>query len=231
MRVACLFSGGKDSALALFCSLQSGYRVEKLLTIVPREDSYMFHHPNVKWARTQAEAVGIPIVMKKTGEDREGELRELREAIARLGVDGVVSGAVASEYQREKIGLICEEIGIASFAPLWKKNQEALLRELAGAGFEVIITRVAAEGFDESWLGRKIDEECIEDLLALNKKFGVSLCGEGGEFETFVLRAPFFKKRIEIEKSRKAWKGASGELVIESAKVKQLEAPLPNFRE
>ncbi|MEW6329330.1 MAG: diphthine--ammonia ligase, partial [Candidatus Micrarchaeota archaeon] len=192
------------------------------LTILPRADSYMFHHPNVRWAQAQAEAIGIPIVMRKTSASKEEELRELREAIASLNVDGVVSGAVASEYQREKIDIICEEIGIASFAPLWKKNQESLLREIVVAGFEVVITRVAAEGFDETWLGRRIDEKCVGDLLKLNKRFGVSLCGEGGEFETFVLRAPFFKREIEIEKSRKVWKGAGGELVIESARVKHL---------
>ena len=234
MRIACLFSGGKDSALALLCALQSGYRVERLLTMLPRADSYMFHHPNVRWAREQAKAIGIPIVMKKIeapSEDKEGEIREMRNAIANLNVGGVVSGAVASEYQKEKIDLVCEELGVASLAPLWKKNQEALLRESVGAGFGVIITRVAADGFDESWLGRKIDERCVDDLLKLNKKFGVSLCGEGGEFETFVARAPFFKKKIEIEKSRKVWKGASGELVIEKVILKELEASLPNFRD
>ena len=103
---------------------------------------------------------------------------------------------------------------------LWKKNPEKLLRKLIELGYEVIITSVKADGFSEEWLGRRIDESCLNDLLKLNRKYKIHLMGEGGEYETFVLDGPIFKKRLEIVKSSIIEEGLVCQLVIEEMSVK-----------
>ncbi len=214
MKVAALFSGGKDSAFALWCAQQQGWDVEVLLTLSPKSpESYMFHHPNVEWTGLQAKAMNIPQLLRKTSGEKEKELEDLRavmmEAKRRFGISGIVCGALASEYQKERVDFACEELGLKSFAPLWRKNQSALMREIAD-NFEVVITSVSAEGFDESWLGRKIDSECLSDLERLRSRYGVSVSGEGGEYETFTLNAPIFKRRVRIEKAEKTWGKGTG---------------------
>ena len=78
---------------------------------------------------------------------------------------------------------------------------------------------VAAEGLDRSWLGRELDEKARQDLIALSEKTGVSLCGEGGEFESLVIDGPNFQKKLEIMESTVEWKGSSGVLRILQAVV------------
>jgi len=220
MKVALLFSGGKDSAYALWTASSFGWEIKVLLTMLPASDSsYMFHRPNVEWTPLQAEALDIPIIMQKSSGEKTPELDDLKSLIQSIEVDGVVTGAIGSEYQKEKVDMICEELGLRSFSPLWHKDGEMLLKDIVNAGFEVIITSVSAEGFDESWLGRKIDEECIRELLKLRDRYGISVVGEGGEMETFVLYSPMFKKRLKILKSERRWDGVRGVFEIKDAKL------------
>jgi uncharacterized protein (TIGR00290 family) len=93
------------------------------------------------------------------------------------------------------------------------------LKELLVTGFEVIITAVAAEGLDQSWLGRRLDEKAIADLEKLSDKHGVHMGGEGGEYESFVLDGPIFRKRIRILSAHKEWDGARGSFVIDAAEL------------
>lgn len=223
MKVAALFSGGKDSTFAVWFALQQGWEVPVLITLLPAHPaSYMFHHPNVEWTKLQAKSMGIQQLIRKTSGEKEKELDDLRAALLtakqRFKLDGVICGALASEYQKERVDFICEELSLRSFAPLWHKDQQALMREIA-ENFEVIITSVSAEGFDESWLGRRIGKKCLSDLERLHKRYGISISGEGGEYETFVLNAPFFKRRIRIEKAEKAWRGSSGTYTIQRAAI------------
>jgi len=220
MEVALLFSGGKDSAYALWTASSFGWEVKVLLTMLPASDSsYMFHRPNVKWTPLQAEAMGLPLIMQKSSGEKDSELDDLKSLIQSVKVDGVVTGALSSEYQKEKVDMTCEELGLRSFSPLWHKDGEMLLRDMLNAGFEVIITSVSAEGFDESWLGRRIDDECIKELLKLRDRYGISIAGEGGEMETFVIHSPMFKKRLKILKSEKRWDGVRGVFDITDAKL------------
>ena len=220
MKVALLFSGGKDSAYALWTASSFGWEVKVLLTMLPASDSsYIFHRPNVEWTPLQAEALDIPLIMQKSSGEKTPELDDLKSLLQSTKVDGVVTGAIESEYQKEKVDMICEELGLRSFSPLWHKDGEMLLKDIVNAGFEVIITSVSAEGFDESWLGRKIDEECIRELLKLRDRYGISVVGEGGEMETFVLYSPMFKKRLKILKSERRWDGVRGVFEIKDAKL------------
>jgi ABC transporter with metal-binding/Fe-S-binding domain ATP-binding protein len=220
MKVAVLFSGGKDSTFALWIASSFGWEVKALLTMLPESDSsYMFHLPNVEWVPLQADAMGLPVIIQRSSGDKISELGDLKSLIQSIEVDGIVTGAVASEYQKEKVDMICEELGVRSFSPLWHKDGEQLLREIVEAGFSVIITSVSAEGFDESWLGRELDEGCINELVELGKRYGISVVGEGGEMETFVLDAPLFKKKLKISKAEKKWDGVRGTFEIKNLQL------------
>lgn len=217
MKLAALVSGGTDSLFAAYVMHSQGFEIRYLITLLPeRADSYMFHHPNAHLTRYQAEAMGLPLLTKSTKGEEEKELQDLKEIISSVKgeIQGVVSGAVFSEYQKQRIDVICEELNLISFAPLWHKNPEMLLREMLESGFEIIITAVAARGLDESWLGRRIDEKCVEDLRELNKKYKIHMSGEGGEFETLVLDMPMFRKKLKILEARKEWSETSGTYVI-----------------
>ena len=222
MNVAALVSGGKDSALALYRVLESGHNVRYLVTMIPRrEDSWMFHYPNIRLTGLFAEAVGIPLVKSETSGIKEEELEDLRELLATLNVEGIVSGAVFSEYQKSRIDRVCRELGFKSVAPLWHEDPVKLMEELIELGFRVIITGVYAYGFDEKWLGREIDRGVLKALIELNEKYQVSVIGEGGEYETLVLDAPCFRKRIQLEKARRVWEDGSGYLLIEEASLEK----------
>lgn len=224
MRVAVLFSGGKDSTFALNVALKQNWEVKYLVTIMPeRKDSWMFHHPCIELTKLQAEVVGIKQITKKTSGEKEKELEDLIEAIKPITneVDAVVSGAVLSRYQKDRIDAVCKELGLKSITPLWHKNEERLLKEEIEAGLEIIITGVATAGMDESWLGRKINLKTIKELKSLHKKYGINITFEGGEAETFVTDTPFFSKRIELGNIKKIWDEitGSGYIICENPKL------------
>jgi diphthine-ammonia ligase len=220
MRVAVLATGGKDSALALYRVLKMGYEVECLACMIPmREDSWMFHYPNIRLVDFFAEAVDIPLVKAETAGVKEREVEDLKRLIEGLDVDGVVSGAIASTYQKSRIEKMCEQLKLKCIAPLWHENPLSILKEIVSLKFDVIITGVYAYGFGEEWLGRKIDEAAVADLMELNRQYGISLVGEGGEYETLVFDAPFFKKRIRIIEVERIWKNQSGYFLIKKAKL------------
>ena len=203
--------------------MHQGWDITGLLVLVPPSaDSYMFHYPAVRWAHLQGEAVGIPVMTLLASSGKSAELENLEVSLSALkneGVEGLVSGAVASGYQKRKIDAICETVGIISYAPLWHKDPELLLKENLDLGFETCIVGVSALGFDKSWLGRRIDEKSLSELMSIRGKTGIHLGGEGGEYETFVTDACFFKKRIELIKTSRCWTGSSGYLIIEEAKL------------
>jgi len=218
MRIVSLSSGGKDSTYALWLALRQGHEVERVVAMIPRrEDSWMFHRPNLLLIDLLAECVGLPLITAETSGEKEKELEDLKLVLQKLDIEGVVSGAIASRYQRSRIDRICDELGLASITPLWGREPVELLREMIVSGFEIIVTSAAAQGFDESWLGRRLDEETLRDLIELNRRYKVNVSGEGGEYETLVLDAPFFRKRIEVLEAERIWRGDSGYLLIRKA--------------
>jgi len=146
---------------------------------------------------------------------------DYRKILTQLKIDGVISGALASEYQRTRIEKICYELKIKSFTPIWHKSQELILRDMVKFGFKIIIVGVFAQGFKESWLGRIIDETCINDLVKLQKKHGINIAGEGGEFETLVLDGPIFKKELVLDEVLKEWKRDSGILKVKKSHLEK----------
>jgi diphthine-ammonia ligase len=221
MRVAVLATGGKDSVLALYHVLNEDYDVRCLATMIPqREDSWMFHYPNIRLVDLFAEAVELPLVKAETSGVKEEEVEDLKRLIEALDVEGIVSGAIASNYQKTRLERICKQLKLKCIAPLWHRNPLDVLKEILDLKFEVIITGVYAYGFSPEWLGRRIDEGAVADLMELNRRYGVSLVGEGGEYETLVLDAPFFKRRIETVEAEKIWKNQNGYFQIVKAELK-----------
>lgn len=227
IKLGALVSTGKDSLYSLYLMQKRGYNVNCIITIDSRnKDSYMFHAPQIKLAKLQAEAFGLEknLIVARTKGEKEKELEELEKAIAlakkKFQIRGIVSGALFSEYQKSRIGKICNKLNLGSFTPLWHKDQPGYLKELAGAGFEVIITKIACYGLNEKWLGRKIDAAAILELESLEKRFGINVAGEGGEYETLVLNAPNFSKKIAVEKAEKRMQNEfTGTLEIRTAKL------------
>jgi diphthine-ammonia ligase len=223
MRLGVLFSGGKDSTLALHYAAEKE-EVTCLITLVSQnKESYMFHTPNIDISALEAEALGLPQINKTTQGEKEKELVDLQEAIAeakeKFQIEGVVTGAVESVYQAERIQRICWELGLWCFNPLWKHDQKALLEELVKRGFEVVISGVFAYPLDEKWLGKRLDTQLISQLVELQRQYGLSPSGEGGEIETTVLDAPLFKQKIEILSSNVEARGNSGTFTIEEARL------------
>jgi ABC transporter with metal-binding/Fe-S-binding domain ATP-binding protein len=219
MKIVALFSGGKDSCYALYLTREK-YDIKYLATIHSQNpESYMYHTPNIGLTLMQSKCLGIQLVSKESKGEKEKELEDLKILLKGLEVKGVVCGAVESEYQKQRVERICKELGLKLIAPLWKMDQEKLLRDMIKNNFEIIITAVSADGFDVNWLGRKIDEECLKDLIELRKKKGISIIGEGGEFETLVIDCPLYSRRIEIVDSEKKWDINSGILEIKDVKL------------
>jgi diphthine-ammonia ligase len=220
MQVAALVSGGKDSALALHRATESGHTVKFLISMIPeREDSWMFHYPNINLTELFADAAAIPLIKRETSGIKEEELEDLKAILRTVDVEGVVSGAISSKYQKERIDGVCRELGLTSVTPLWKQKPLKLLNELVDLDFKVIITCVCGYGFGEDWLGRLIDAKTISDIVDLHKRFHISLVGEGGEYETLVLDAPFFSKMIDLVQTRRTWEDHSGCLHVEKARL------------
>lgn len=229
-----LFSGGKDSAWALYRALEAGEPVERLVTVHPTGDSYMYHVPATELASLAAESVGVPLVDVRpddfeadadegeaSGARGDRELEPLEEALRGLsgelgGIGGVTVGAVESSYQTSRIEAMCERLDAELYAPLWQEDPRVLADAMLDAGLEITIIRVAAYGLDESWLGRTLDADAIAELEALNDEYGVHVLGEGGEFETLVTDGPHMDRPIELEYDTE-FDGTRGSLVVEDA--------------
>lgn len=220
MRLASLFSGGKDSTFATYLMEQQGHVVEELVGILPADKySWIFHTPNLHLLPLMAEAMGKRLVTTASSGTEEGDLEALRKALEALDVDGVITGAIASDYQWDRINGVCEDLGLKTFSPLWRKGQRMLMEDLVDAGIRSIIVGVFAEGLDLSWLGREMDHRALEDLKILGDRHGINLSGEGGEYESLVLSSPLHQAVIKIDEFEIEWERDVGRLTVQSASL------------
>ncbi len=221
MKLGVLFSGGKDSTLAMHLA-KKHHEISCLLSMKSENDeSYMFHTPNIGITELQAEALDIPLLTGFTAGEKELELSDLKDlienAIELFGIKGIVTGAVGSVYQASRVQKICAELGIWCFNPLWQVNQIELLEKLVREKYEIIISSIAAYPLDQNWLGRKLDAKAISELKVLQDKYKIHPAGEGGEFESLVLDAPMFKRKIKISEYGKEYSNHAGVFIVKEA--------------
>ena len=181
----------------------------------------MYHSVNIHLTKKLAEALKIPLISKTTKGEKEEELISLQYILSTIAIDGVISGAIASEYQRTRIEQVCHNLDLKSFTPLWHKNQSLLLKDMINAGFIIKIVGIFADGFDESWLGRTVDNQTFKDLQKIERQKGINIAGEGGEYETLVVDGPIFKKKLVLIETEKQWKRDHGSLIVTKATLEK----------
>ncbi|MFH1052920.1 MAG: diphthine--ammonia ligase [Candidatus Woesearchaeota archaeon] len=206
LRLGALVSSGKDSIYALHIMHRQNYKIECLISIFSQnKDSFMFHTPNIDLVKLQSQAMDIPLISIDTEGKKEKELKELEKVLTqakdKFNLDGIITGAIYSNYQRERIEKVADKVGLKIFSPLWHKDQETYMRELIDNKLKFILSSIAADGLDRSWLGRVLTDKDIDKLAEINKKIGINIAFEGGEAESLVIDAPLFKKKIRIESS------------------------------
>jgi ABC transporter with metal-binding/Fe-S-binding domain ATP-binding protein len=215
MSWAALTSGGKDSVLSIQKAIDKGMDVQYVVTARPKNrDSYMFHSANLDVVPVIAKVGGMKYVEIETHGRKEEELVDLESGLAGLDVEGVIAGAVASEYQADRVRAITDKLGMSLFTPLWHMDTEELLNEVARR-MDAIIIVTAAEGLDASFLGSHIDEALIGRLKQVAAKHRINLAGEGGEYESLTLNAPFYSRPITYAGSEIRSTSDRHELVLE----------------
>ncbi|MEL9914735.1 MAG: diphthine--ammonia ligase [Thermoplasmatales archaeon] len=211
MKAVALFSGGKDSFLSINIATMLGMDIEAAITVVPPQDSMMFHHPNAMLGSLISRCLGIrSITVSEEG---------FEEAISKFRGDVLIAGAVESEYQRTRLEQICCKYDLIPFFPLWRKDNESIIMEFIQTGSSGIFTSVAAEGLDEGLLGKEINLSSLNYLKKIREKYGISLIGEGGEYETLVTCPNFGECCIEIERIKIVDRGIQKNLSVEKYQV------------
>ena len=191
-----LVSGGKDSVYSLHLALWQGFDIKAVGIVIPPPDSLVFQHENVRFAEVHARALGLPVLFSQSGIGESSEIAALcnifRAARTKYCAEWVVVGALCSDYQRVRFNYPAADLGMKIHTPIWHVDPCKYLENLVRDGFEFIITKVAAEGLDRSWLGRRITEENLDDLLSLADRHSFNPAGEGGEYESFVVKTPLY---------------------------------------
>jgi len=220
VQVAALYSGGKDSTYAVYVALQRGWEVVRLVSVLPQDPaSILYHVPNLHVVPLLAQAMEIPLAQERAGTGEDAELEALRRALVPLDVDGVLVGAIASDYQHSRVNAVAHDLGLRVFAPLWRLDQARLLQDYLDAGFEAVFTSVSAAGLGREWLGRRLDRTAADELLELHRRVGLSPCGEGGEFENLVTFSPMFSRKLEIVRGEPRWDGSAGVLEVRESRL------------
>ena len=225
MKLACLFSGGKDSTYASHLAKNQGHDVVCLLSIFTKsEESHLLHHPNLKWTKLQSESMKIPqLTIISNSDEIEDELivmeKLLQNAKEQFQIDGLIHGGIKSKFQKEKFESLCLKLNLVPVAPLWGIDPNEYMNKLLDSNFHFMMITVSSDGLDEQWLGKLILKSDIEILHNLSAKFGFNLNFEGGESETFVINCPLFSNSIQINKFTKNWDGYRGRFEIVDAEL------------
>jgi diphthine-ammonia ligase len=223
LKLAALFSGGKDSTFAIYKARQEGHDIACLVTIFPLSDESQFlHYPNLTMTRLQAQSMKLPQLSSHTvSDDTTIEISELEFLLGQakqvFGIEGIVHGGILSEFQKNHFEDTCKKLNLKIISPLWGMDQKQYMKKLIQLNFKYIITSVSSDGLDDSWLGREITTNDVDTLEKLSLKHGFNLSFEGGEAESLVLGCPLFSSPLKIIKSNKIWDGYRGRFEITEA--------------
>ena len=200
MRIAVLSSGGKDSSAAWWWAMCRGWDVVAIVTVEIQDgDSHMFQVPSTNWVKKQAQLAGVPWVSVDASGSVEEEIHSLEMALCHLDIDAIVSGALRSDFQKQRLECMSQRLGIHSFSPLWHQTPIEHMRGMVQSGFEIMLTSVSCEGLDHKWLGHVLTNDSLNELETLSAKYRFNVDGEGGEYETFVLGGPLWPKSLTVE--------------------------------
>ena len=199
------WSGGKDSCFACYLAGVNGLKVRYLVNMITEDGKRSWSHgQSAELLQVQSQAIGIPLVQRPTTRaNYEAEFKDMLLTLKREGITAGVFGDIDIDEHWQWIDKVCSEAGIIPRLPLWGQAQERILRDFINSGFEAVMVTARADLFGEEWLGRKIDSDFLAHLADLRKTEDITPCGETGEYHTFVVDGPLFKKRIEIQKTNK----------------------------
>jgi len=202
------WSGGKDSCLACYRAIVSGINVRYLLNMVTGDGQWSRSHGlSAELLRVQAKALGIPLVQKQTTKaGYEAEFKNTLLAFKQEGITLGVFGDIDLEEHRQWIERVCSAGSVTPYLPLWGKDQEEILKDFIHLGFESVVVATKADLLGEEWLGRQIDEAFLTDLKELRKTKDITLCGEVGEYHTYVINGPLFSRCVEIREANRELK-------------------------
>jgi len=224
MKVVGLVSGGKDSCYNLMKCVENGHEIVCLANLHPplegnidELDSYMYQTVGHNALDFYSEAMGLRLYRRKIAGDPVSiskdydptigdEVEDLHQLLVEVKshhpeIEAVSVGAIHSNYQKVRVENVCERLNLKMLAFLWGREQSGLMREMIDAGLFAIIIKVAALGLEpQKHLGLSL-EKIFLHLVAMHEKYGLNVCGEGGEFESLALDCPLFKKRIIIDES------------------------------
>jgi uncharacterized protein (TIGR00290 family) len=198
MKVAGLWSAGKDSSFACYKAISSGYDLSVLFNFTdPDRKNSLSHGLPASLILKQSQLIGIPIVQKAMPKDREAYREEFKALICewknKAGIEGVVFGDIYLKEHKEWIDAVCREAEVEPIMPLWGRDTKELILEIIDSGFKSMVVAVKADLLGKEWLGRIIDRKFIEEL-----KPEIDPCGEKGEFHTLVVDGPIFRGQIMI---------------------------------
>lgn len=203
MEVAILYSGGKDSNYALESAIKKGWGVKYLLSVKPnRTDCFLFHYATVEHTPIQAKLLNIPhIIVPCTVADPILEADIVKRIVEKNPVDAVILGGTGLQItQIKSVQDALLPLKVETFASHAGMEHEDLLRDMIKSGYKIMISQFATEGMNKSWLGKVLDENSVEELIKLSRKYGFHSGGDGSAFDTFVLESPLFKERINFKK-------------------------------
>jgi diphthine-ammonia ligase len=195
VKVFSSWSGGKECSLATYKAISQGHEVLYLVNFISQDgERSRSHGIKANVLALQAEAIGIPLIQVQTSwEDYEENFKKVVRELQDKGIEGGVFGDMDLEEHRGWVEKVCSEIGIEAFLPLWGIKPEELINELLDLKFKAI---VVATRLDENFLGKVLDKDLVRQM----NKFGSHLCGENGEYHTFVTEGPIFKKTLKVTK-------------------------------
>lgn len=208
MKFVALVSGGKDSCFNIVHCLEAGHELVAMANLHPKKhrpdeiDSWMFQTVGYTAVEALASCAEVPLFRAEISENEEAVVTELVQLFTHIkasGVEfeGISVGAIGSTYQQIRVDKACEACALRSLSYLWQRDQAELLREINASGIDARIIKVAGMGLGKRHLGMKL-ADAEPELLAMHSSFGLHPCGEGGEYETMVLDAPFFNNQLEI---------------------------------